>query len=414
MTKPHIPLDEIRAQVEGCRKCPLADGRTQTVFGVGNPEARVMIIGEAPGKNEDLQGEPFVGAAGKYLNELLAVAGLVREDVFIANVLKCRPPGNRDPRPEEIELCTPYLREQTRTIDPEFLVTLGNFSTKFILKTDIGITRLHGTVQRAGKFKVFPIFHPAAALYDGSKREALENDFATLGELLRASEASYSPVNERFLSIAGPFRSVTKKQLISFVSGWLSAQPPSVRDCPFGARAADRGRNGKKHRIRNASQALSKRRARHQKKCSSQSGIMRVVIRSTVGSQSIPGGNFRIRCFFAIWAFVGCAGGGEALQPLLALEDDDFDHDDDYRYGDDGFVAPAPVKAGHVREIHAEPAGQQRQRREQRGDNREELHRVVLLQVDLRLVQFAQLQAVLLEGERALQQAFGLTFRYQE
>ena len=92
-------------------------------------------------------------------------------------------------RPEEIELCTPYLREQTRTIDPEFLVTLGNFSTKFILKTDIGITRLHGTVQRAGKFKVFPIFHPAAALYDGSKREALENDFATLGELLRASEA---------------------------------------------------------------------------------------------------------------------------------------------------------------------------------------------------------------------------------
>ena len=179
MTKPHIPLDEIRAQVEGCRKCPLADGRTQTVFGVGNPEARVMIIGEAPGKNEDLQGEPFVGAAGKYLNELLAVAGLVREDVFIANVLKCRPPGNRDPRPEEIELCTPYLREQTRTIDPEFLVTLGNFSTKFILKTDIGITRLHGTVQRAGKFKVFPIFHPAAALYDGSKREALENDFAS-------------------------------------------------------------------------------------------------------------------------------------------------------------------------------------------------------------------------------------------
>ena len=189
MTKPHIPLDELRSQVEGCRKCPLADGRTQTVFGVGNPEARVMIIGEAPGKNEDLQGEPFVGAAGKYLNELLAVAGLTREDVFIANVLKCRPPGNRDPRPEEIELCTPYLREQTRTIDPEFLVTLGNFSTKFILKTDIGITRLHGSVQRAGKFKVFPIFHPAAALYDGSKREALENDFATLGELLRASDA---------------------------------------------------------------------------------------------------------------------------------------------------------------------------------------------------------------------------------
>ena len=196
MTKSHIPLDEIRAQVEGCRMCPLADGRTQTVFGVGNPQARVLIIGEAPGKNEDLQGEPFVGAAGKYLNELLAIAGLQREDVFIANVLKCRPPGNRNPRPEEIELCAPYLREQTRTIDPEFIVTLGNFSTKFILKTDIGITRLHGSLQRAGKFKVFPIFHPAAALYDGSKREALENDFTTLGELLRASDAAQAKAAE--------------------------------------------------------------------------------------------------------------------------------------------------------------------------------------------------------------------------
>ena len=184
MPKPHIPLDELRVQVESCRRCPLCDGRTQTVFGVGNPHAREMFIGEAPGKNEDLQGEPFVGAAGHYLNELLAVAGLVREDVFIANVLKCRPPGNRDPRPEEIELCTPYLREQTRTIDPEVLVTLGKFSTQFVLKTQVGITRLHGRVQRAGKFLVFPIFHPAAALYDGAKREALENDFVTLGQLL--------------------------------------------------------------------------------------------------------------------------------------------------------------------------------------------------------------------------------------
>ena len=181
---PHIPLDELRVQVESCRRCPLCDGRTQTVFGVGNPHARVMFIGEAPGKNEDLQGEPFVGAAGHYLNELLGCAGLRREDVFIANVLKCRPPGNRDPRPEEIQTCTPFLREQTRTIDPEVLVTLGKFSTQFVLKTQMGITRLHGRVQRAGKFLVFPIFHPAAALYDGAKREALENDFVTLGQLL--------------------------------------------------------------------------------------------------------------------------------------------------------------------------------------------------------------------------------------
>ena len=184
MPKPHIPLDELRVQVESCRRCPLCDGRTQTVFGVGNPHARVMFIGEAPGKNEDLQGEPFVGAAGHYLNELLGCAGLRREDVFIANVLKCRPPGNRDPRPEEIKTCTPFLREQTRTIDPDVLVTLGKFSTQFVLKTQVGITRLHGRVQRAGKFLVFPIFHPAAALYDGAKREALENDFVTLGQLL--------------------------------------------------------------------------------------------------------------------------------------------------------------------------------------------------------------------------------------
>lgn len=197
MSKPHIPLPDIKHEVENCHRCPLCEGRTNTVFGAGNPDARVMIIGEAPGKNEDLQGQPFVGAAGKLLNELLALAGLEREDVFIANVLKCRPPGNRDPRPEEIEVCTPYLREQTRTIDPEFLVTLGNFSTKFVLKTDRGITGLHGKLYQAGKFKVFPIFHPAAALYDGAKREALENDFVTLGELLgTVKRGSFSQADE--------------------------------------------------------------------------------------------------------------------------------------------------------------------------------------------------------------------------
>lgn len=179
-------LEELKHKVEACRMCPLWEGRTQVVFGVGSPEARVLIVGEAPGKNEDLQGEPFVGAAGKYLNELLSYAGLKREDIFIANVLKCRPPSNRNPLPEEIHLCTPYLREQTRIINPEFIVTLGNFSTKFILKTEVGITRLHGTLQQAGRFKVFPVFHPAAAIYDRSKRESLERDFKTLGKLLEA------------------------------------------------------------------------------------------------------------------------------------------------------------------------------------------------------------------------------------
>lgn len=184
MPKPHIPLELINEQVQKCHACMLADGRTQTVFGAGNPHSRVLLVGEAPGRNEDLQGEPFVGAAGQNLNKLLALAGLSREDVFIANVLKCRPPSNRDPRPEEIELCAPFLREQTRTIDPEYIVTMGNFATKFILKTDRGITKLHGHLFQAGKFKIFPVYHPAAALYHQEKQLALEDDFVTLGKLL--------------------------------------------------------------------------------------------------------------------------------------------------------------------------------------------------------------------------------------
>ena len=182
-------LDEIREETLVCHKCPLVDGRTNVVFGVGDAHARVLIVGEAPGRNEDLQGEPFVGAAGKYLDELLAVAGLTRQEVYIANVLKCRPPGNRNPRVEEIEQCADYLRDQTRAIDPEYIVTLGNFATKFIMRTEVGITRLHGTLHERGRFKVFPVFHPAAALYDGSKREALENDFTTLGNLLKVPRA---------------------------------------------------------------------------------------------------------------------------------------------------------------------------------------------------------------------------------
>ena len=185
MAKPHIPLDLLEEQAQQCHACVLGESRTNLVFGVGNPNARVLIVGEAPGKNEDLQGEPFVGAAGKYLNELLELADLGREDVYIANVLKCRPPGNRNPQPDEIQACAQFLREQTRTIDPEFIVTLGNFATKFILKTDRGITSLRGKMKMAGKFKVFPIFHPAAAIYDRTKRPILEEDFRTLGRLLK-------------------------------------------------------------------------------------------------------------------------------------------------------------------------------------------------------------------------------------
>jgi uracil-DNA glycosylase len=183
--KQPAPLGEIMQEVRACHKCSLSEGRTQVVFGTGNPSARVLIIGEAPGKNEDIQGEPFVGAAGKYLNELLAFAGLERKEIYIANVLKCRPPSNRNPLPEEIQLCAPYLRAQTRAINPDFIVTLGNFATKFILKTEVGITRLRGGVHQAGRFKVFAVYHPAAAIYDRSKRELLEKDFKTLGELLK-------------------------------------------------------------------------------------------------------------------------------------------------------------------------------------------------------------------------------------
>lgn len=177
-------LHEIREQLGDCHRCPLGETRTTLVFGVGNPDARVMFIGEAPGKNEDLKGEPFVGAAGKLLNELLAHAGLERSDVYIANVLKCRPPGNRNPEPLEIETCTPFLREQVRAIDPDVIVTLGNFATKFVLRTDVGITRLHGRPQQAGRFTVLPIFHPAAAIYDRTKRDALFADFDVLRDLL--------------------------------------------------------------------------------------------------------------------------------------------------------------------------------------------------------------------------------------
>jgi DNA polymerase len=177
-------LEEIESSIAGCRRCVLSETRTNIVFGVGNPTARVVFIGEAPGRQEDLGAEPFIGAAGKLLNELLAAAGLERGEIYIANVLKCRPPENRNPQPEEIEACTPYLREQLRAIDPVVLVTLGNFATQFVLKTGKGITYLRGQVHIAGRFSVLPTFHPAAAIYDRNKLPVMQEDFALLGRLL--------------------------------------------------------------------------------------------------------------------------------------------------------------------------------------------------------------------------------------
>ena len=186
--RPRKTLAEALCGIDSCSKCGLCGTRTNVVPGDGNPHAKVMFIGEAPGKNEDLQGKPFVGAAGKTLDALLQRIGLAREDVYIANILKCRPPNNRDPRPAEIEACTPWLREQVKAVHPTVLVTMGNFATKFILQTTTGITQLRGQVQVTGPFRVIPTFHPAAAIYDRNKITALEADFDLLKLLLDTDE----------------------------------------------------------------------------------------------------------------------------------------------------------------------------------------------------------------------------------
>ena len=174
--------------VAGCTKCRLAEGRTQVVFGSGHPHADLMFVGEAPGFHEDKQGVPFVGAAGQLLSKLLAGIGLAREDVYVANVLKCRPPGNRDPLPEEIEACEGHLFKQIELIRPTVVATLGNFATKLLSGKPTGITRVHGQEQEVtlgGRtVLLYPLFHPAAALYTPRMLDVLEADFARLSDLL--------------------------------------------------------------------------------------------------------------------------------------------------------------------------------------------------------------------------------------
>lgn len=185
-----VDLTALETYIGDCQRCPLGATRTRLVFGVGDPRSRLVFIGEAPGRNEDLMGEPFVGAAGKLLDELLASIGLKRSQVYIANVLKCRPPSNRDPQPEEIGTCTPFLAEQVRLIDPVVIATLGNFATKYILGTETGITQLRGKLYHVDGRQVVPIYHPAAALYSPDKRQYLFEDFARLRSVLdRATEA---------------------------------------------------------------------------------------------------------------------------------------------------------------------------------------------------------------------------------
>jgi DNA polymerase len=182
-------LKAVYEQAQNCVRCAeLARTRNSVVFGAGNANADLMFVGEAPGASEDQQGLPFVGAAGKLLEKLLGEIGLNRTDVFIGNVLKCRPPGNRDPQPMEIENCREYLYRQVELIQPRVICTLGNFSTKLLREDPTGITRLHGqpevlTIGRRA-VRLYPIFHPAAALYTPRMLETLREDFQRLPELL--------------------------------------------------------------------------------------------------------------------------------------------------------------------------------------------------------------------------------------
>ena len=191
-----VDLSALREYIGDCRRCALADTRTRLVFGSGDLHARLMFIGEAPGKNEDLTGEPFVGAAGKLLDELLDSIGLARSQVFIANMVKCRPPGNRDPEDPEIDTCSPFLARQIELVDPVVIATLGRFATHFVLQTSVPITALRGRLYRVNDRRVVPVFHPAAALYDGSKRSVLQDDFRRLRAVLDRADGEDGTVSD--------------------------------------------------------------------------------------------------------------------------------------------------------------------------------------------------------------------------
>jgi DNA polymerase len=188
-------LDEIKQKILDDKVCPeLAATATQLVFGDGNPDSQIVFIGEAPGKNEDIQGKPFVGAAGKFLNEMLGIIGLQREDIYITNIVKYRPPDNRDPLPEEKKAFLPYLQSQLEVIAPKVVVTLGRHSTNCFLP-DLQISKAHGQPKRIRiqfkdkeepvPFVILPLFHPAAALYNGSMRQTLIDDFAQIPAILK-------------------------------------------------------------------------------------------------------------------------------------------------------------------------------------------------------------------------------------
>jgi DNA polymerase len=184
-------LGDLHDRLVDCRLCDLSRGRTNVVFGSGAADADLVLVGEAPGYNEDLQAEPFVGAAGKFLDELLRdILGVARQDIFIANVLKCRPPDNRDPTAAEIETCKPFLLRQLEIIQPVVVGTMGNFATKTLTGRREGITKLKRKPIRVGETFVFPIYHPAAALHRGDLYDEVRYDFKALKEFLESPKPS--------------------------------------------------------------------------------------------------------------------------------------------------------------------------------------------------------------------------------
>ena len=180
-----MTLTELREKSMTCSKCALCPSRTNLVFGTGDEHAELVFVGEAPGFHEDQQGIPFVGAAGKLLTQLLNSIGFQRDQVYITNILKCRPPNNRDPLPEEIEVCKPLLQKQLEIINPKIVATLGAHATRVMLKKNISISAVHGQQYEVDGFYVFPIFHPAAALYNRTNLSGLQEDFQKLKEILK-------------------------------------------------------------------------------------------------------------------------------------------------------------------------------------------------------------------------------------
>jgi DNA polymerase len=190
------PLETLAQSLVDCQRCKLAKlGRSQVVFGVGNPHASIMFVGEAPGFNEDQKGEPFVGAAGKLLNDLLASAGLSRDHIYIANVIKCRPPNNRDPEQDEVETCKPFLMQQIQLIRPKLVCTLGNWATQTLLERKVGITKVKAQAFYMKDFVIFPLLHPAAALHQGNLLATLKEDFKKLKEFLDRHSTPVEPTS---------------------------------------------------------------------------------------------------------------------------------------------------------------------------------------------------------------------------